>query len=167
MARRIDDGNDNRSGGDTHGLAEVESSAVAALVRLVGYWTSEDFQGMLARNAGVNIESRDVPALFMLARLGAVRPNVLARALRVSAGNVSKMLDRLAARGFTVRQADPADARASRVTLTRSGAKSAALLNQEGDRLFADLLRLWAPGDVIAFSAMLVRFADGVARIES
>src|SRR5215217_2128772 len=133
MARRID--NEDADDTERARLTEVESSAVAALVRLVGYWTSEDFQGMLAKSAQVEVESRDVPALFMLARLEPVRPNVLARSLHVSAGNVSKMLERLAARGYLVRTPDPDDARASLVSLTRAGVYSAELLHQEGDRL--------------------------------
>ncbi|MFF1253785.1 MarR family winged helix-turn-helix transcriptional regulator [Pseudarthrobacter sp. NPDC058329] len=147
-------------------MKEIESSAVAALVRLVGYWTSDDFQGVLARRAGVDTESRDVPALFMLARLGPVRPSVCARALNVSAGNVSRMVDRLAARGYARRIADPYDARASLVSLTELGTNAAERLNREGERLFTDLLSAWPPGESMMFSAMLVRFADEVAKQE-
>ncbi|NQX12686.1 MarR family transcriptional regulator [Microbacteriaceae bacterium VKM Ac-2855] len=160
MSRRIDDG--IAASNETDRSTDVESSAVAALVRLVAYWTSEDFQGVLATGAGIEVESRDIPALFVLARLGSVRPSVLARELRVSAGNVSKMLDRLAVRGYTVRTADPDDARASLVSLTKEGIASAQLLDREGNRLFAELLRGWPSSDVISFSALLVRFADGI-----
>jgi len=164
VARRIDENNPDRP--VVERLKEMESSAVAALVHLVGYWTSEDFQGILAERAGVDTESRDVPVLFMLARLGPVRPSVCARALSVSAGNVSKMVDRLAARGYARRTADPHDARASLVSLTELGSNAADRLNREGERLFTDLLSAWPPGESMMFSAMLVRFADEVAKQE-
>jgi DNA-binding MarR family transcriptional regulator len=164
VARRIDDELPNAP--VVKRLEEMESSAVAALVHLVGYWTSEDFQGILAERAGVDTESRDVPLLFMLARLGPVRPSVCARALSVSAGNVSKMVDRLAARGYARRTADPHDARASFVSLTELGTNAADRLNREGERLFTDLLSAWPPGESMMFSAMLVRFADEVAKQE-
>ena len=160
MVRRLDTGEPEASDPDL--LAHVESSAVAALVRLVGYWTSEDFQGLLAERAGVKVESRDVPALFMLARLNPVRPSVLAHALHVSAGNVSRTLQRLGSLGYTIRTADPEDARASLVSLTQSGSDRATLLSREGERLFGELLRPWPSTEIISFSAMLVRFADAV-----
>lgn len=160
MVRLIDGGAPEEV--DPRLLAKVEASAVAALVHLVGYWTSEDFQAVLAERAGVTVESRDVPALFMLARLSPVRPTMLAHALHVSAGNVSKTLHRLGSLGLTTRSADPNDARASLVSLTQTGTDSARLLHQEGEKLFAELLQAWPAAQIISFSEMLVQFADQV-----
>jgi DNA-binding MarR family transcriptional regulator len=138
----------------------LESSAMASLIRLVGFWTSEDFQGGLAERAGVNVESRDVPGLFLLGQRGPTRPGDLARNLRVSAAAVSKLTDRLVGGGYALRRPDPDDARASLITLTEAGADAAQALYDEGERLFASLLTEWPASDATKFAALLIRFTE-------
>jgi DNA-binding MarR family transcriptional regulator len=55
------------------------------------------------------------------ARQGSMRVGDLARALRVTVGGTSKLVDRIERAGLIARDPDPDDRRASRVTLTTAG----------------------------------------------
>lgn len=52
---------------------------------------------------------------------GSMRVGDLARALRVTVGGTSKLVDRIASAGLIAREPDPDDRRASRVSLTTAG----------------------------------------------
>jgi DNA-binding MarR family transcriptional regulator len=52
---------------------------------------------------------------------GSLRVSDLARALRVTVGGTSKLVDRIEAAGLIARGPDPDDRRAARVALTREG----------------------------------------------
>ena len=158
MPRRIDPTDFNDA--DPLAMRALESSAIASLIRLVGYWTSEDFQGGLAERAAVNVESRDVPGLFLLGQGGPTRPGDLARNLRVSAAAVSKLTDRLVRGGYALRRPDPDDARASLITLTEAGTDAAQALYDEGERMFADLLADWPAAEATKFAVLLIRFTE-------
>ena len=136
---------------------------MTALMTLVQYWTSEDFQSSLASRAGVSVESRDVPALFLLGLKGPMRPGELAFTLRVSAGNVSKIADRLVHGGYAARVPVADDARASSVALTPRGVAASTALFDEGERLLEALLEGWAPHEAQLFSSMLLRLVDRVS----
>lgn len=93
----------------------------------------------------------------------------LADALEVSARNVTGLVDGLAATGFVTREPHPTDRRATLVTLTERGARTAASL-QGGQQEFADLLfrrmpRARLDGFVEAADDLLARMrAAGVGR---
>jgi DNA-binding MarR family transcriptional regulator len=55
------------------------------------------------------------------AREGSMRVGDLARALRITVGGTSKLVDRIERAGLIARQPDPDDRRASRVALTTAG----------------------------------------------
>lgn len=147
----------------TPAVERAESSAVAALVALVGYWVSEDFQGALAVRAEVDVESRDVPALFLLGRQGAMRPGELARALRASPAQATRITGRLVGAGLAVSVVDAKDARASNIVLTPAGAQAARQLYDEGESMFADLLQGWSEPDKTQFAEHLSRVVGSLA----
>ena len=73
-------------------------------------------------------ESHELPLAFFesllfisRAREGSMRVGDLARALRVTVGGTSKLVDRIERAGLLARKPDPDDRRASRVTLTVAG----------------------------------------------
>jgi DNA-binding MarR family transcriptional regulator len=73
-------------------------------------------------------ESHELPLAFFEALLfisrapgGSMRVGDVARALRVTVGGTSKLVDRVERAGLIARQADPDDRRASRVALTTAG----------------------------------------------
>jgi DNA-binding MarR family transcriptional regulator len=105
-------------------------------------------------------------ALFVLggAPAGGLRVGALARALRITVGGASKLLDRIERAGLLRRAPDGADRRASRVLLTDAGAHAlaaagatyeaematvldAALSADEQRRLHALVARLLAAAD--------------------
>jgi DNA-binding MarR family transcriptional regulator len=107
--------------------------------------------------------------LFVLGRApaGGLRVGALARALRLTVGGASKLVDRVERAGLLRRAADGADRRASRVLLTDAGAHAlaaasatyeaematvldAALSADEQRRLHALVARLLAAADAAA-----------------
>src|SRR5258705_13664366 len=86
-------------------------------------------------------ESHELPLAFFesllfisRARGSSMRVGDLARALRVTVGGTSKLVDRIERAGLIARQPDPDDRRASRVALTAAGRRrlSAAGKTYEG-----------------------------------
>jgi DNA-binding MarR family transcriptional regulator len=87
-------------------------------------------------------ESHELPLAFFesllfisRARRGSMRVGDLARALRVTVGGTSKLIDRVERAGLIARQPDPDDRRASRVALTVAGTRklTAALTTYEAE----------------------------------
>ena len=64
----------------------------------------------------------------------------LARALRITVGGASKLVDRVAAAGLLRREADGADRRASRLVLTPAGAHRLAAASATHDAEMAAVL---------------------------
>jgi DNA-binding MarR family transcriptional regulator len=76
------------------------------------------------------------PLLFVSrAREGSMRVGDLARALLLTVGGTSKLVDRIERVGFIAREPDPDDRRASRVALTTAGRRklTAALKTYEAE----------------------------------
>ncbi|WP_051630888.1 MarR family winged helix-turn-helix transcriptional regulator [Afifella pfennigii] len=73
--------------------------------------------------------------LLWALRDGANSPGRLALTLQVRPPTVSKMLDRLAARGFVRRDCDPADSRRNTVHLTDKGVTTLAAVDEAWARL--------------------------------
>jgi DNA-binding MarR family transcriptional regulator len=85
-------------------------------------------------------ESHELPLAFFESLLfisgaprGSMRVGDLARALRVTVGGTSKIVDRIERAGLIAREPDPDDRRASRVALTTAGKRklTAALKTYE------------------------------------
>jgi DNA-binding MarR family transcriptional regulator len=73
-------------------------------------------------------------------RLGGERtPSALARAFQVTKGTMTSTLQRLEEKGFVRVEADPADGRGKRVTLTESGARARAAAIAAAAPLVAEL----------------------------
>jgi DNA-binding MarR family transcriptional regulator len=87
-------------------------------------------------------ESHKLPLAFFesllfvsRARGGSMRVGDLARALRVTVGGTSKLVDRIERAGLIAREPDPDDRRASRVALTVAGRRklTSAVKTYEGE----------------------------------
>jgi DNA-binding MarR family transcriptional regulator len=87
-------------------------------------------------------ESHELPLAFFesllfisRAPMGSMRVGDLARALRVTVGGTSKLVDRIERAGLIAREPDPDDRRASRVALTAAGKRklTAALKTYEAE----------------------------------
>jgi MarR family transcriptional regulator, organic hydroperoxide resistance regulator len=87
-------------------------------------------------------ESHELPLAFFESLLfisraprGSMRVGDLARALRVTVGGTSKLVDRIERAGLIAREPDPDDRRASRLVLTTAGKRklTAALKTYEAE----------------------------------
>lgn len=159
MARKLDRG---AAAAAPLSLAYRDDLA-ASLVRVMTVWTSAPYQRAFARGAGIPDDDNAIPALFSLATQGPRRPSVLAAELHISPPAGSRLFDRLAAVGLSVRVADAGDSRASIVTLTDHGRAVAQQLFEAGDALMADLLADWPAADRQRLAHLMHRFADAVA----
>src|ERR687896_166797 len=77
--------------------------------------------------------------LFELHQRGPVPQRTLATALQVSARNITGMVDALVATGFVTREPHPTDRRATLVSFTEHGARTAKALDVGREQL-AELL---------------------------
>jgi DNA-binding MarR family transcriptional regulator len=85
----------------------------------------------------------------------------LARAVSITVGGASQAVDRLEARGLSVRTPNPADRRSSIVELTPSGSD----LLQEAGSVFDEELRTWLDGGLTKNE--LVGFAEALRRLRA
>lgn len=112
-------------------MPDSSDQIVFALGRLAVLWRSGVWQAAAAE--GLNPAQAEI--LGHLARRGPVRQVDLAAALGVSAASLSDSVASLAAKGLVMRQPDPEDGRARRVTLCAAGQHIAERLAAASDAL--------------------------------
>lgn len=99
--------------------------------------------------------------LWELRHRGPSTQRVLAEALDVSPRNITGLVDGLVATGFVTREPHPKDRRATLVSFTNSGARTASELEegreQLADLLFAGMLDKQFDGLVAGLGAVLAR----------
>ena len=95
---------------------------------------------------------------------GGMRVGDLARALGVSVGGASKLVDRVERVGLIARQADPVDRRASRVTLTTAGKRkltaSTRVYDAEVEQLLDRALNADEQQQIRGYVSRLLRSVD-------
>ncbi|GAA2589518.1 hypothetical protein GCM10010435_80150 [Winogradskya consettensis] len=91
----------------------------------------------------LGISPSQARAIGELTRHGSMRPGVLAEHLRIAARSATEVVDDLQERGLVERDHDPADRRATLVSLTRAGRETAerikATRQAEAERFFGSL----------------------------
>lgn len=80
---------------------------------------------------------REIILAILSDNAGAMRHNQLASAFRVSPSTLSEMLNRLESDGMIERSQDPADRRATLLTLTDRGKRRADEIKEETHRAFS------------------------------
>lgn len=140
----------------------AERQLLAALTLLVADWASVATQEAIARRAGVDVDPLDVQPLYALGHLGPQRASDLARSLRLSRPTMSKQLRRLTDAGLVERAPDPADARASTVSLSAKGAEAYDRLLREGIVIVRAALSEWDAAGANAFAHDLSRFVSAL-----
>lgn len=141
-----------------------EGVLLAALNTLIAQWTSLTRQEEVARDAGLTIDAGDIQPLYTLGRGGPRRASALADDLRQTRPTMSKQLARLESAGLIARTPDPADGRASIVTLTDAGTRVYTQLVEQGLRMIRAALHDWDAAERADFAAHTTRF---VAAVES
>lgn len=110
-------------------------------------------------------ESRDRSAnwlLFAIWRHGPIRLAELATATYIDASTASRQTADLVDRGLLMRQADPADGRASLLALTDAGERAVRDLIRAREEFFTTALADWEPDDIRQLAELLGRFADAI-----
>ena len=91
----------------------------------------------------------------------------LAARFGLDPSTVSRTVAALVRSGLVERAADPADGRASVLTLTALGRQTLIEVTTWADERLADALKEWTPEDVTVFTALMQRFsADLMSRYD-
>ncbi|QLQ19710.1 MAG: MarR family transcriptional regulator [Exiguobacterium profundum] len=107
----------------------------SALTDHLGYWLRlvSNAVGGFARRLQAEGVTVAEWVLLRLVMAGEGQPSALARQMGMTKGAISKLADRLEARGLLARQADPQDGRAQLLRLTDAGAALVPLLAAMAD----------------------------------
>src|SRR5687767_10708779 len=116
------------------------SPLLANLSALILLWDSPAVQGQILAKTGETLDQPSHQTLRHLLAWGPMRPTALAETLGTGASYVSKIVRRLEEDGLVQRSTDPADRRASLVTLTEAGEVAARGVYELGDRMIAEVL---------------------------
>ncbi|QUH05800.1 MarR family transcriptional regulator [Saccharopolyspora erythraea] len=129
----------------------ANEAALGRLQELVVVLSEDMEQGL----AALGLTRSRAHVLWELHRCGPVTQRTLSDALRVTPRNVTGLVDALVDGGFVSREPHPTDRRATLITLTGSGAETAAAM-AAGQRDLADqLFGSLPPGGVEEFTATL------------
>jgi DNA-binding MarR family transcriptional regulator len=134
------------------------SELLANLSALILLWDSPAFQGDVLAKSGESIDQQSHATLRHLLAWGPMRPTALSDVLATGASHVSKIVRKLEADGWVQRTTDPADGRATLITLTEAGEAAAhGVYALEG----------WSDSDVRAYTDLTARFVtDAIASAE-
>jgi DNA-binding MarR family transcriptional regulator len=91
---------------------------------------------------GVGLTLSQASALVDIGRFGQLKPNDLARLLRLDKSSVSRMLTVLEDKKLIATNDDPADRRSKNLTLTITGKKTVRVINEISDKTVSDILGL-------------------------
>ena len=134
------------------------SELLANLSALILLWDSPALQGDILAKSGESIDQQSHSALRHLFAWGPMRPTALAEVLATGASHISKIVRRLEGDGLVSRTTDPADGRATLISLTGAGEDAARGVYALGDRMIAEVLEDWSPADVQRYTDLTERF---------
>lgn len=135
------------------------SELLANLSALILLWDSPAVQGqILAKTGGGAVDQQSHAALRHLAAWGPMRPTALSEVLGTGASHVSKIVGRLEDAGLVARSTDPADGRATLISLTEAGEEAARGVYELGDRMINEVLEGWSADDVALYTELTKRF---------
>jgi DNA-binding MarR family transcriptional regulator len=123
-----------------HGVERADFNAVLDQILELAVLINEDMAGSLEQRG---LTPARTHLLWEVSRRGPSTQRDLAEALRVSARNVTGLVDGLEGTGFVTRAAHPRDRRATLVTLTEQGEREMRRMHKEhrqfAHALFADM----------------------------
>lgn len=117
---------------------------------------------LLNRNLSEGLEEHGLslsraPVLWVISASGPQTQRELADALRVSARNITGLVDSLVSDGFVRRNPHPHDRRALLVTLTEMGEQTVSQLAQDRKALTEELFGDWGSAEFAGFTSGLDR----------
>ena len=145
---------------EQHGVALGQVLELAVLM-------NDDMTQHLARQ-GLTVPRAHL--LWELHQRGPSTQRVLARALQVSPRNITGLVDALVATGFVTRQPHPTDRRATLVSFTDRGARTAQEMDEGRERLaellFSGMSDEAFDGLVHGLGAVLARLRDELSKLK-
>ena len=134
------------------------SDAVENLARSIYRLTT--VQRALARHALAELGSRGFTALGVAHRFGPVRVSEIADRLSVDLSVASRQIAALERAGYVVREADPDDRRAQRISITDRGVPVLRESHRRMVEAFEQALGDWSEDELTALAAGLDRLRD-------
>lgn len=136
---------------------------VSDLPAHLGYWlrmvSNHVSHGFAARLAGEGVTVAEWVVLRTLHGAPPTPPSQVAAALGMTRGAITKLADRLIAKGLAARAANAADRRAQTLALTPRGAALVPVLARHADRNDAEAFAALSADERAALAAMLQRLA--------
>lgn len=135
----------------------------SALTDHLGYWlrlVSNAVSASFARRLSDQGISVAEWVLLRLVLAGEGQPSALARRMGMTKGAISKLADRLEARGLVERRTDPQDGRAQLLRLTEAGAALVPLLAAMADTNDAAFFGVLAEEERATLKALIRKMAD-------
>ena len=134
------------------------SDLLANLSALILLWDSPAIQGEILAKSGESIDQQSHQTLRHLLAWGPMRPTALSEMLATGASHVSKIVRRLETDGLVARSMDPADRRATLISLTEAGEAAARGVYALGDRMISEVLEGWSAADIDQYTTLTERF---------
>lgn len=135
----------------------------SALTDHLGYWlrlVSNAVSASFARrlhDSGISVAEW---VLLRLVLAGEGQPSALARRMGMTKGAISKLADRLKARGLVERRADPQDGRAQVLWLTAEGAALVPVLAEMADTNDTEFFGVLAEEERATLRTLIEKMAD-------
>jgi DNA-binding MarR family transcriptional regulator len=137
---------------------EPALEVLAALTRLMAYWSSAEVQDRISAPVGLGLTTSETSVLYLLGlHGGSCRPSELAAEARLSRPTASKVIARLQGAGLVERSTDPDDGRAQRVSLSPKGRTSVEGLVGVGVDLVSAAMADWSAADRAALAELAPR----------
>jgi DNA-binding MarR family transcriptional regulator len=139
--------------------------AVRTLEHEIGTLLRRIRKGLAQRAVEVHPELNPTSYLLLstLNEHGARRASDLAEAFALDKGSVSRVVHQLLELGLIARSPDPADGRASILTVTDEAVRRLATVREQRREHFDDRLASWDPADIEDLAARLGRFNAALA----
>lgn len=164
MAEQIRNVEEGR--GDDERRADSEEVAEAlhvAFTRVLRWASRAGVRGRwLARDVTGGLTSTDAWLVEALAEQGPMRVTALAAWQGVDKSTVTPQVRRLERAGLVDRTPDPADGRASRLTLSAKGLAVRDQVRRSGASVIEEQMATWSDEDRRTFATLLSRFAQGL-----
>lgn len=117
----------------------------------------------LRRMTGIDLDGSSFIMLVRIGEADSLRLTELALQLWLDLSVVSRRVKQLEERGYVERAVDPDDARAARVTLTKSGRQIASRITDGRNASLQELFADWSDTDKRQLGELLERFMNDIA----
>ncbi|WP_035833235.1 MarR family winged helix-turn-helix transcriptional regulator [Jonesia quinghaiensis] len=145
-----------RESAEYHAQAsQYRAHPVAELIRLVMEWTTPVMLQSFVDQAELRIDAVDLPHFSFFARYEKMHPSELARLRGIGPSAVSKLVARLAAAEYVVRESDPMDRRANYIVLAPQGQAAATRYFKAAQQQLDAVISDWTPKERETFTRLV------------